>query len=33
MPGRSQKKNRKLKCAALSYLKLTDLFRKLRPDG
>ena len=32
MPGRSQQKNRKLKRAAQSSAKLTDLFKKLRPD-
>ena len=32
MPDGSQQKNRELKCAAQSCSKLTDLFKKLRPD-
>ena len=32
MPGRSQPKNRELKCAAQSCSKLTDLFKKSRLD-
>ena len=30
--GRNQQRNRKLKCATQSYSKLTDLFKKSRPD-
>ena len=32
MPGRSQQKNRELKCAVQPFSKLRDLFKKSRPD-